>query len=461
MAKGRHNAFQRLFRGETSFDFCGRWRQWFAISAVVIIVGLVSLATRGLNFSIDFKGGTVWEVPSSATVAEARSAVEAAVPGFGQSTIVILTNTQTHQRTVKVEAPAKLTGDSSKVSAVTEGLAKMAGVSPNDVQLDDVGPSWGSDITNKAVRAVIIFLVVVTGYIWLRFEGKMALAALVALVHDILVTLGIYSLSGFEVSPDTVIAFLTILGYSLYDTIVVFDKVQENTRGLASTNRLTYSDTVNLSMNQVLARSLNTSLVAIMPILSILVIGAWVLGATALEDFGLALFIGLTTGAYSSIFIASPLLALLKEREPRYAEIRRRLATSGSAGGRRITPLAAATGDLSGALVVSSARTRSSGAPDGNDRKAVNTERQNGASVTGPTPAGPGGAGSGAADLTPERPDGSASGGPSSAPASSAPASSAPASTGAAPTGAAPTGATPASSGTRPPPRPRKKGRRR
>ena len=189
-----------------------------------------------------------------------------------------------------------------------------------------MGPSWGSDITSKAIRAVIIFLVVVSGYIWLRFEGKMALAALVALVHDILVTAGIYSLSGFQVSPDTVIAFLTILGYSLYDTIVVFDKVQENTRGLASTNRLTYTDTVNLSMNQVLARSLNTSLVAIMPIMSILVIGAWVLGATALQDFGLALFIGLTTGAYSSIFIASPLLAIMKEREPRYAEIRRRLA---------------------------------------------------------------------------------------------------------------------------------------
>ena len=165
-------------------------------------------------------------------------------------------------------------------------------------------------------------------------------------------TVGIYSLSGFQVSPDTVIAFLTILGYSLYDTIVVFDKVQENTRGLASTNRLTYSDTVNLSMNQVLARSINTSLVAILPILSILVIGAWVLGATALQDFGLALFVGLTTGAYSSIFIASPLLALLKEREPRYAEIRRRLAVTPTARSRRITPAAAAAGDLSGAVAI-------------------------------------------------------------------------------------------------------------
>ena len=345
MSRDRHNAFQRLFRGETSFDFAGRWRRWFAISGTVIVIGLLSLGVRGLNFSIDFRGGTVWEVPSNASVAQARRVVGSAVPGFGQATIQILTNTQTNQRTVKVEAPAKTTGSSKEVAAVTDALASMAHISPNAVQIDAIGPSWGSDITNKAIEAVIVFLVVVSGYIWLRFEGKMAVAALVALLHDMLVTAGIYSLSGFQVSPDTVIAFLTILGYSLYDTIVVFDRVQENTRGLASSNKLTYSDTINLSMNQVLARSLNTSLVAILPILSILVIGAWLLGATALNDFGLALFIGLTTGAYSSIFIASPLLALLKEREPRYAEIRRRLAT---ATARRITPAAAAAGDLAG-----------------------------------------------------------------------------------------------------------------
>ncbi len=333
------NAFIRLFRGETSFDFAGRWRRWFAISGLVIVVGLVSLGTRGLNFSIDFRGGTVWEVPSSASVSEVRSVVGNAVPGFGQSTIQILTNNLTGKRTVKVEAAAKVTGDSSQVTAVTEALAKMAHVPASEVQINDIGPSWGSTITDKAIEAVIVFLVVVSIYIWLRFEGKMALAALTALVHDILVTLGIYSLSGLQVSPDTVIAFLTILGYSLYDTIVVFDRIQENTRGLASTNRLTYTDTVNLSMNQVLARSINTSLVAILPILSILVVGAWILGATALEDFGLALFVGLTTGAYSSIFIASPLLALLKEREPRYAEIRRRLDQPGR---RRLTPAAVA-----------------------------------------------------------------------------------------------------------------------
>ena len=345
MRHSPREAFGRLFRGETSFDFAGRWRTWFAVSGLIILAGLVSLGFRGLNFSIDFKGGTVWEVPSSTSVSHARSVVDSAVPGFGQATIQVLTNTQTNQRTIKVAAPAKLTGQSAKITAVTDALAKMANVSPNDVNVQAIGPSWGSDITHKAIVAVIVFLVVVSGYIWLRFEGKMAVAALVALVHDILITAGIYSLSGFEVSPDTVIAFLTILGYSLYDTIVVFDRIQENTRGLASTNRITYTDTVNLSMNQVLARSLNTSLVAILPITSILVIGAWVLGATGLQTFGLALFVGLTSGAYSSIFIASPLLALLKEREPRYSEIRRRLQTSlGSAAPRRLTPAAAASG---------------------------------------------------------------------------------------------------------------------
>jgi preprotein translocase subunit SecF len=306
MSGERPNAFVRLFRGETSFDFTGRWKRWFAISGVVILIGLISLATRGLNFSIEFRGGTVWDVPSSASVSDARAAIEKAVPGMGQATITILTNTQTRQRTVQVEAGADLTSNADEVAEVNAALAKMAGVSQDAVQENDIGPSWGKDITTSAIRAVIIFLIVVSGYIWLRFEGKMAFAALAALLHDMLVTAGIYSLSGFQVSPDTVIAFLTVLGYSLYDTIVVFDRVQENTRGLASTNRMTYSDTVNLSMNQVLARSLNTSLVAILPILSILVVGGYFLGATALVDFGLALFIGLTTGAYSSIFIASP-----------------------------------------------------------------------------------------------------------------------------------------------------------
>jgi preprotein translocase subunit SecF len=303
------------------------------------------LLFRGLNFSIDFTGGTVWEVPSTASVSHVRDVVGNVSPDLRQATITVLTNRQTGEKTVRVAATAKATTDKSKVDRVSNALAKMAGVDVNRVTLNDVGPSWGHDISTKAIRALIIFMIAVVIYITFRFEGKMAIAALVALVHDILITVGVYSISGLQVSPATVIAFLTILGYSLYDTIVVFDKIDENIQGLASTGRLTYSDTVNLSMNQVLMRSINTTIVAIMPILSILVIGSLVLGASALQDFGLALFIGLLTGAYSSIFIASPVLAILKEREPRYIQIRQRLATRAALSGP-LTPAAVASGGV-------------------------------------------------------------------------------------------------------------------
>jgi preprotein translocase subunit SecF len=383
-----HNALIRLFRGETSFDFAGRWKRWFIISGLVIVIGWASVGVRGLNFSIDFKGGTSWEVPTSASVTDVRNAL-GNIGGSGsalrQATIEELTNRETGKRTIEVQAPAKETANSTEVAEVTSTLAKLAHVSTNDVTLNDIGPSWGSDITDKAVEAVIIFLVIVSIFIWVFFEGKMAIAALTALLHDILVTVGVYSLSGFQVSPDTVIAFLTILGYSLYDTIVVFDRVRENTKGLASTGRLTYTDTVNLSMNQVLARSINTSFVAILPILSILIIGAGLLGASALEDFGLALTIGLTTGAYSSIFIASPLLALLKERETRYSQIRSRLASRGG-GGARLTPaaLAVAGGRADGAF----GSTTGASAPSRPRKRAADRVSSSGGGAAGRAAAG-------------------------------------------------------------------------
>ncbi len=333
----------RLYHGETNYDFMGRKRMWFIVSAIVILIGFISLGTRGLNFGIDFRGGTAWEVRARGlSVTEARNAMgsvglrDAQIQRIGGETIRV--------RADLTGTAAEREERSTKVSAQ---LAEAARVSPSDVSINDVGPSWGNEISSKARRALIFFFLAIFAYITFRFEWKMAAAAIAAVVHDIFVTAGVYSISGFEVTPGTVIAFLTILGYSLYDTIVVFDKVEENTRGLAASGRLTYADTVNLSMNQVLMRSLNTSLVAILPILSILVVGAYVLGATTLEDFGLALLVGLLTGAYSSIFIASPLLAILKEREPRYAAIRQRLATR--PGGAPLTPAAAAamssTGD--------------------------------------------------------------------------------------------------------------------
>jgi preprotein translocase subunit SecF len=361
---------------------------------------------------------------------------------LGQATITTLTNRETGQKTVRVAATAKTTTDKTKVDRVSQALAKMAGVDINKVTLNDVGPSWGHDISSKAIRALVIFMIAVVIYITFRFEGKMAIAALVALVHDILITVGVYSLSGLQVSPATVIAFLTILGYSLYDTIVVFDKIEENTQGLASTGRLTYSDTVNLSMNQVLMRSINTTIVAIMPILSILVIGSLVLGASALQDFGLALFVGLLTGAYSSIFIASPVLAMLKEREPRYSQIRQRLATRAALAGP-LTPAAVA----SGAVLVPGGGSGGGGRARGGSRaKAADGGQRTRAPST--------------AQLDDAAGD---SEGEEAAPPAAAVPAGAGAGNGAGRQGAKrqQPGRPAARSGNRPPPRPRKKGRRR
>jgi len=205
----------------------------------------------------------------------------------------------------------------------------VAGTTYNQVSTSSVGPTWGGQITDKALEALIVFFVAVVAYISLRFEPKMAAAAFIAMVHDLLVTVGVYSIFGFQITPDTVIAILTILGYSLYDTVVVFDRVRDNTNGILKSGDLTYSEMVNLSMNQTLARSINTSLVAILPVLSVLLIGADVLGATTLQNYGVALFVGLMSGAYSSIFIASPLLAIMKERESRYRDLAARVLTRG------------------------------------------------------------------------------------------------------------------------------------
>jgi preprotein translocase subunit SecF len=358
VAPRRPNAFVRLYRGDTSFDFVGRRRWWYLISAVVIVSGIISLGVRGLNLGIEFRGGTSWEVTAPGkTVSAVQDAVEKA--GLSNATVEILGG-----RTVQVQADlnreSRQQQDATK-SAVSSALGRLAGVSPSDVSITDVGPTWGGQITNKAIIAMIVFFIVVVAYITVRFEWKMAIAALIAVIHDLLITAGIYSLTGFQVTPATVIAVLTILGYSLYDTVVVFDRVRENAAGLGATGRMTYEDVVNLSMNQTLARSINTSLVAILPVLAVLIIGAQILGATTLQYFGLALVIGLTSGAYSSIFIASPILASLKEREPRYRSIRQKLANRADRAGL-LTPRSAA-----GLVAVGSA---SSGGPRADRRKA-------------------------------------------------------------------------------------------
>jgi len=331
----------RLYNGETSFDFVGRRKWWFLISSIIIVLGIFSLGIRGLNLGIDFKGGSAWIVAApGVTQTEAVSAVEAA--GLTNPTVEIL-GTGVNQK-IEVQAdlnslpPDRQTTISNDVQA---SLAHLGHVHENEVSVTHVGPTWGGQVTQRALIALVVFFIVVAIYISFRFEPKMALAAFIAMVHDLLVTIGVYSLFGFQVTPDTVIAILTILGYSLYDTVVVFDRVRDNTKGFGASGRMTYSEMINLSMNQTLARSINTSLVAILPVLAVLLVGAELLGATTLQDYGLALTVGLLSGAYSSIFIAAPVLAAMKEREQRYVTIRQRLETRGDRVGL-LTPSAAA-----------------------------------------------------------------------------------------------------------------------
>ena len=323
----------RLYYGETNIDFVGKARRWFIVSGVILLLGLISLFNRGLNFGIDFQGGTAWELANvDVTVDEARTVLRPL--GLGDSTIQVIGGD-----TLRVQAEPE---DEDTVVAVRDALAKAADIEPEQVSISEIGPSWGETITEKAQRALVLFFLAVALYISFRFEWKMALTALAALLHDILVTIGIYSISGFEVTPVTVIAFLTIMGFSLYDSIIIFDKVDENTKGLAASGRLTYSATVNLSTNQMLMRSVNTSIVAILPITSVLFVGAFILGATTLQDFGLSMLVGMAAGMYSSLFILPPMLAWLKEREPRYASIRKRLAQRGeSTTAAPLTPAAA------------------------------------------------------------------------------------------------------------------------
>jgi preprotein translocase subunit SecF len=313
----------RLYHGETAIDFYGR-RWWgLGFSGVLLVVTTLSLAFSGLNLGIDFEGGVAWEVPS-ANLSEDQARDVLVANGVDDSAAKV-------QELSSPEAGSRLriqVADQSPqvVAQVQQQLATAAGVDVSDVTSTSVSSSWGESITEKAVRALVIFLVLVMLFITWRFEWRMALASIAAMVHDVLITVGVYSLFGFEVTPATVVAFLTILGYSLYDTIVVFDKVRENTERYASA-RAPYADIINVSMNQVLMRTLNTSISSALPVLSLLIIGSGFLGAVSLREFALALLVGILTGSYSSIFIATPLLGMLHEREPRYRSLRGSRAT--------------------------------------------------------------------------------------------------------------------------------------
>ena len=306
----------RLYRGETTFDFISQRKRWFIFSAVLLIISLLSLVIRGLDGSVDFTGGTIVEAENTTSVE--IGAVRDALSAIGQDGARVQL---TGGGAIIVQTESLSAGAQDQLVAT---VAEVAGVSPNATNVDAVGPTFGDEVTRRAIQALVIFLIVVALFITWRFEWKMALAALAALFHDLLITAGIYSIVGFEVTPATVIAVLTILGYSLYDTVVVFDKITENVNDLSSRN--TFSEIANLSMNQVLMRSINTSLTTLLPIGSLLFIGSYILGATTLREFALALFIGVAAGTYSSIFVATPLLAMWKETEPEWQRMQRRAA---------------------------------------------------------------------------------------------------------------------------------------
>lgn len=325
------NSFaSRLYRGELSYDFVGRRRRWYALSGVIILLSIIALTFQGLHLGIEFKGGSSFTVKSpSVSVEKAREAVKSA--GITIEPIV----QQIGEDRIRVQTGALPTEQSN---AVQDALASAFGVTATDVDTQLVGPSWGAEITRKALYGLFGFLIAIVLYLSLAFEPKMAIAAIVAVIHDVFITVGIYALIGFEVTPATVIGFLTILGYSLYDTVVVFDKVRENTRGLAGGSRMTYSQAANVAVNQTLVRSINTSVVALLPVGSILFVGAGLLGAGTLKDLSLALFIGLAAGTYSSIFIATPLLAQLREREPAMQALAKRVSAR---AGKETVPAAA------------------------------------------------------------------------------------------------------------------------
>ncbi len=299
-----------LYTGKRSIDFIGRQKTWYALSGVLIVLALFGIFARGLNFGIEFRGGSEYRISGVSSTQgyedKARAAItQAGIPGNIVTTVI-------GGNSVRVQTEAA--GD--KNDAAKTDLAQTFGVGTTNVSASLIGPSWGASVSSKAIQALVVFLILVALVMAAYFRTwKMAVAGLVALLHDLVITVGVYALFGFEITPSSMIGFLTILGYSLYDTVVVFDKVRENTAEAFLTRRMTYTQAANLAVNQTLVRSVNTTVVALLPIAAILVVGFTLLGPGTLLDLSLALFVGIGVGAYSSIFIATPLLVDLRRGE--------------------------------------------------------------------------------------------------------------------------------------------------
>lgn len=306
-----------LYSGQLSYNIVGNRRRWYALSGIILIAAMLGLGVRHLNLGIEFKGGAEFVIPaSSCTIETARDAITAT--GTLDPIVQQLGNGLIRAQTTELSVD-----ESTKV---LRSLESTCSVPQGSIKTQIVGSTWGGEITSKAIQGLLIFMVAVTIFLSIYFEWRMAIAALLALVHDLVITIGIYALVGFEVTPATVIGILTILGFSLYDTVVVFDKVKENTRGILGQSRMTYSEAANLAVNQTIVRSINTSIVALLPVAAILFVGAGLLGAGTLKDLALALFVGTAAGTYSSIFVATPFLCQIKEKQPAFKALAARVA---------------------------------------------------------------------------------------------------------------------------------------
>ena len=325
----------RLYRGETAINFIGNRRRWYGLSGFFVLLSIGALAIQGLTLGIEFKGGSSFTVNTpNPSVAQAREAVAEA--GVTSDPIVQLVGSDK----VRVQTQAL---EPAQNNAIQDALAAKFSVSLSSIDTQIIGPSWGKEITRKALYGLFGFLLVVMLYLAMALEPKMAISAIVAVIHDVFITVGIYALVGFDVTPATIIGFLTILGYSLYDTVVVFDRVRDNTKAISAVSTKSYSQAVNLAVNQTIVRSANTSIVAILPVAAILFVGAGLLGAGTLKDLSLALFIGLLVGTYSSLFIAPAFLAQLREKEPAMQALAKRVEARGSsATANAATPVASA-----------------------------------------------------------------------------------------------------------------------
>ncbi|MBD5831186.1 protein translocase subunit SecF [Janibacter melonis] len=347
-----------LYTGKRSIDFVGKAKTWYAISAVIMLIALAGFGVRGLNLGLEFEGGSEFRVSTTQTTGdyqqEATDAVREVAGPAASANVTLIGGNQVRVQTEKLPE--------TEMNDVGSQLAQTFGVQASDVTQNTIGASWGASVSQQALRALVVFLVITAALMAVYYRNwKMSLAAMVALAHDMLITVGIYTWSGFEVSPATVIGFLTVLGYSLYDTVVVFDKVRENTSDAFETRRQTFAESANLAVNQTLVRSINTTVIAVLPIIAVLAVGFARVGPGTLLDLSLALFVGMVVGAFSSVYIATPLLVHLRRRDADVVELDKVASRHHERVGDR-TPATVGAPAAAGASDASSSPLRSSSA---------------------------------------------------------------------------------------------------